>query len=88
MQVTGETAEYDALTPRCQACQAFVDRSTRSTTAVERSEFAGAEIVAIIRAARKTSHVRRDRWIVPETVISEAQGEQTALASPVGRRSG
>ena len=68
MQVTGETAEYDAMTPNCKACQGFVASVREVYDAGGRAEFAGTEITRIQRSEQKppTYDVSMN---VPETVI-------------------
>jgi len=82
MQVTGDTAGYDAMTPRCRPCQSFVKNVEEVYEAGGSAEFAGSEIVDINLVGRKPStlDVTKD---LPDTVIHEGNGEQRTL--PGGR---
>ena len=82
MQVTGETAKYDAMTPDCKACQAFVENVRTVYDAGGSAEFAGTTIVSITRMEEKppTFDLMKE---IPETVIREASGEVRSL--PPGR---
>src|SRR6478736_10431719 len=44
MQKTGKTAEYDAMSPNCKACQGFVDSVEEVYGAGGSAEFAGTRI--------------------------------------------
>src|SRR5688500_905976 len=44
MQVTGETDEYDGMTPKCRPCQAFVENVSEVYSAGGNAEFAGSKI--------------------------------------------
>ena len=82
MQVTGETGEYDAMTPQCQACQAFVENVAEVYEGGGNAEFSGAEIIDIERVGQTppTFDVTKD---VPATVIHEPSGKTRTL--PRGR---
>lgn len=82
MQVTGETAEYDAMTPDCRPCQSFVQNVADVYQAGGTAEFDGSRIVQIRRVgdAPPTFTLTKD---LPETVINNASGDTETL--PAGR---
>ena len=82
MQVTGETAEYDAMTPKCKPCQAFVENVASVYEQGGSAEFAGSKIVQLKRVGGSppTYDLTKD---LPETVIKRAEGEPETL--PGGR---
>jgi hypothetical protein len=82
MQVTGETAEYDAMTPKCKPCQAFVKNVEDVYGQGGSAEFAGSRIVQLNRVGGSppTYDLTKD---LPKTVIRRAEGEPETL--PGGR---
>ena len=82
MQVTGETAEYAAMTPKCQPCQAFVENVADVYERGGSAEFAGSQIVRLKRVGGSppTYDLTKD---LPETIIRRAEGEPETL--PGGR---
>ncbi|MCW2736376.1 hypothetical protein [Nocardioides sp.] len=82
MQVTGETDEYDRMTPECEPCQSFVANVEEVYSAGGSAEFAGSKIVQIRRIgdAPPTFNLTKD---LPETTIHRAGGKTETL--PGGR---
>ena len=82
MQVTGETNEYDAMTPKCKPCQTFVANVEEVYSAGGNAEFAGSRIVQIKRMgdAPPTYNLTKD---LPETTINRPNGKAETL--PGGR---
>lgn len=82
MQVTGETAEYAAMTPTCQPCQAFVENVKSVYESGGSAEFAGSRIVQIKRMddAPPTYNLTKD---IPDTIIKRAGQKEQKL--PGGR---
>ncbi|MBD3944035.1 hypothetical protein [Nocardioides ganghwensis] len=82
MQVTGETAEYDRMTPECRPCQDFVANVEQVYENGGSAEFAGSTIVDLERMAGNppTYNLTKD---IPETVILRPSGETQTL--PEGR---
>ncbi|RYB94784.1 hypothetical protein EUA93_10750 [Nocardioides oleivorans] len=76
MQVTGDTAEYDAMTPNCKACQGFVESVEQVYAAGGSAQFAGTTVTKIRRYAAKppTYDVSQD---VAETVIKHGDTGKT-----------
>ncbi|WP_139306454.1 hypothetical protein [Nocardioides exalbidus] len=94
MQVTGDTAEYDAMTPKCSPCQAFVDNVSEVYAAGGSAEFAGSTIVSIKQLGKTppTFNLTKD---LPDTVISRPgeapetlPGGRTTLRVTLGKASG
>lgn len=82
MQVSGETAEYDRMTPKCKPCQAFVENVNDVYEGGGSAEFAGSKIIQIKRVgdAPPTYNLTKD---LPETTISRGTGDPEVL--PGGR---
>lgn len=82
MQVTGETGEYSAMTPKCRPCQSFVANVEDVYEDGGRAEFAGSRIVQIKRMddAPPTYNLTKD---LPETIIHRSGGRTETL--PGGR---
>lgn len=82
MQVSGDTAEYAAMTPRCRPCHAFVSNVDAVYSNGGSARFAGSRIVAIDLEddAPPTVVVTKD---VPRTVIVRPNGAREVL--PPGR---
>ncbi len=82
MQVTGETDEYDAMTPKCKPCQSFVDNVREVYDNGGSAEFAGSKILQIKRVgdAPPTYDLAKD---LPETKIHRPNGKTETL--PGGR---
>ncbi len=82
MQVTGKTAEYDAMTPECKPCQAFVDNVSAVYETGGSAEFAGSKVVKIDRVddAPPTYNLTK---VLPKTVIKRPGAEAQTL--PGGR---
>ncbi|WP_210502909.1 hypothetical protein [Nocardioides xinjiangensis] len=82
MQVTGETAEYDAMTPECTPCQDFVENVAQVYDGGGSAEFAGSRVVRIkpVGSDPPTYDVTKD---LPQTVINQGDGGTRTL--PGGR---
>lgn len=82
MQVTGETAEYDAMTPECEPCQGFVANVKEVYSTGGSAEFSGSRIIQIRRVgdAPPTYNLTKD---LPETTINRPNGTPETL--PGGR---
>ena len=82
MQVTGETAEYDAITPKCKPCQAFVDNVAAVYEGGGSADFAGSRIVNIKRVGDPPPTYDLTK-VLPKTVIKRPGAEPQTL--PGGR---
>nr|WP_300046928.1 hypothetical protein [uncultured Nocardioides sp.] len=76
MQVTGETAEYDGMSPNCKACQGFVDSVEEVYDAGGSAEFAGTRITGIKRYASDPPTYDVSQR-VPETTIRRGDSGET-----------
>lgn len=82
MQVTGDTDEYDAMTPKCRPCQSFVENVREVYDNGGSAEFAGSRIIQIKRVgdAPPTYELAKD---LPDTRIRRPSGRTETL--PGGR---
>lgn len=80
MQVTGETAEYDAMSPKCTPCQAFIANVEDVYGNGGSADFSGSKIVQIKREgdAPPTFALTKD---VPKTTINRPNGTIETLPS-------
>jgi hypothetical protein len=76
MQVTGETAEYANMSPKCKACQGFVESVEEVYSAGGSADFAGTRITGIKRYASDPPTYDVSQR-VPETTIRRTEGGQT-----------
>ena len=75
MQVTGSVAEYAAITPKCDACQAFVRNVEQVYARGGFAEFAGSEFVRITRAGAEPPTFDVTKRL-PKTVIHHGDSRQ------------
>ncbi|WP_322920157.1 hypothetical protein [Nocardioides renjunii] len=82
MQVTGETDEYDAMTPDCAACQSFVASVADVYAEGGSAKFAGSKIVQVKRVGDEPPTFDLTKEL-PETRI--IRGDGTTETLPGGR---
>ncbi len=94
MQVTGETAEYLAISPRCAACKSLAANVDEIYEGGGSIEFSGSDVVSVDRTEQQppTFEVALS---VPETVVKRPGGASEKLPAgemrirvTLGRQSG
>ena len=78
MQVSGETAEYAAMGPDCEACQGFVKSVEEVYAKGGHAEFQGSTITKLVRVGQDPPTFALTKK-VPLTVIRHAGGRVQEL---------